>query len=80
MSPTNEIPMSKLTPRQCAMVLRIEAQDDEMERLMSMGVCAGRMVEAAQQGDPMIIKVFGTRLVPCFYVQCLRLEPSFVKG
>lgn len=40
----------------------VEASDDDMRRLMSMGICAGRRIELIQHGDPMIIKVFGSRL------------------
>ena len=33
-----------------------------MHRLMAMGVCAGRQVEVIKPGDPMILRVFGSRL------------------
>jgi len=56
------VPLHSLKPRQCGVVDHVEAQDDDIERLMAMGVCAGRTVELVQDGDPMIIKVYGTRV------------------
>jgi Fe2+ transport system protein FeoA len=41
---------------------RIEAEDDEMARLMAMGVCTGRTIEMVKSGDPLILKVFGSRI------------------
>lgn len=54
--------LDELAPHECAVVDHIEAPDDQMERLMSMGVCSGRMVELVMCGDPLILKVFGSRL------------------
>lgn len=57
-----EAPITQLPRHTCAVIVRIEAEDDDMRRLMSMGVCAGRKVEVAMCGDPMILRVFGTRI------------------
>ncbi len=46
----------------CAVVRHVEAEDDDMRRLMTLGICAGRRLELIQRGDPMILRVFGTRL------------------
>jgi len=54
--------LNELRPHQCALVDHIEAGDDESERLMTMGVCAGRMVEMVKAGDPLILRVFGSRI------------------
>lgn len=59
---TAPIPLDELKPHECGLVSEVGAQDDDLERLMAMGVCAGRTVELVQHGDPMIIKVYGTRL------------------
>jgi Fe2+ transport system protein FeoA len=56
------MPLDRLRPHQCAIVREIEGPDDDMERLMAMGVCAGRSVELVQTGDPLILKVFGSRI------------------
>ena len=54
--------LDQLRAHQCAIVNHIEAEDDEMDRLMSMGVCAGRTIEMIKAGDPLILKVFGSRI------------------
>jgi Fe2+ transport system protein FeoA len=33
-----------------------------MERLEVMGLCAGRTIEVVKRGDPMIVRVLGTRI------------------
>lgn len=61
----NEIPivcLNELMPHQCGVVHEVEAPDAEMERLMAMGVCGGRTIELVQIGDPLILKVYGTRV------------------
>ncbi len=60
---SGEIPLNQLKPHQCGVVSHLEAADDEdLARLMAMGVCAGRTVELVQTGDPLILKVYGTRV------------------
>jgi Fe2+ transport system protein FeoA len=54
--------LNDLQPHQCGVVVEVEAPDDELERLMAMGVCGGRTVELVQLGDPLILKVYGTRV------------------
>ncbi len=52
----------QLAPRQCGIVVRVEAPDSDLERLMAMGVCGGRTIELVRVGDPLILKVYGTRV------------------
>lgn len=40
----------------------IETDDEEMQRLKTLGVCLGRRVELVKAGDPLILKIFGSRL------------------
>ena len=54
--------LDEMAVHQSCVVQDIEAPDDEMERLMSMGVCRGRAITLIQRGDPLILKVFGSRL------------------
>ena len=54
--------LSELPPRHCGLVVDVSGEDDDHERLMAMGVCAGRSVEMVQRGDPLILKVYGTRV------------------
>lgn len=56
------VQLDQLKPKHCGVVLEVRADDDEHERLMAMGVCAGRTVELVQLGDPLIVKVYGTRV------------------
>jgi Fe2+ transport system protein FeoA len=51
-----------LPPRVCAVVRKIATDDEEMQRLKTLGVCLGRRVELVKIGDPLILKVFGSRL------------------
>jgi Fe2+ transport system protein FeoA len=51
-----------LPPRVCAVVRKIATDDEEMQRLKTLGVCLGRRVELVKLGDPLILKVFGSRL------------------
>jgi Fe2+ transport system protein FeoA len=54
--------LDEMDSHQVCVVHDIEAPDDDLERLMSMGVCRGRVVTLIQRGDPLILKVFGSRL------------------
>ncbi len=56
------IPLPKLAPMACAAVSRIDASDADIDRLKAMGVCIGRKVELVQAGDPLILRVLGSRL------------------
>ena len=54
--------MTSLMPGQRAVITRVDAGDQETERLMAMGICGGRTVQLVQVGDPLIMKVYGTRV------------------
>lgn len=56
------IRLDQLPPRVCAVVRNIETDDEEMQRLKTLGVCLGRRVELVKGGDPLILKIFGSRL------------------
>ncbi len=56
------IRLDQLPPRVCAVVRKIETDDEEMQRLKTLGVCLGRRVELVKAGDPLILKIFGSRL------------------
>jgi len=59
---TRILPLHTLTPGYCGMVKRIDSPDADSERLKAMGVCIGRKVEVLKPGDPLIIRVLGSRL------------------
>jgi Fe2+ transport system protein FeoA len=51
-----------LPPRTCAVVRSISTDDEDTQRLKTLGVCVGRRVEVVRQGNPLILKIFGSRL------------------
>jgi len=55
-------PLTDLLPHDCCIVMEVLAQDNDVQRLMSMGVCVGRTIEVVKNGDPLILKVFGSRI------------------
>ena len=57
-----EVCLDELPPQHCAFVRRIEAPDDDSARLMVLGICIGRRVQLIKRGDPMIVRVLGSRL------------------
>jgi Fe2+ transport system protein FeoA len=40
----------------------LEAASTDRDRLEAMGLCVGRTVEVVRAGDPMIVRVLGTRI------------------
>ena len=54
--------LDELPPKTCAVVRRISTDDEDMQRLKALGVCVGRRVELVRAGDPMSVKIFGSRL------------------
>ena len=54
--------LDELPPRVCAVVRSIATDDEETQRLKTLGVCLGRRVELVRAGNPLILKVFGSRL------------------
>ena len=54
--------LDKLPPRTCAVVRSVATDDEDTHRLKTLGVCVGRRVELVRAGNPLILKVFGSRL------------------
>ena len=54
--------LDRIEPGHCGIVCEFEAGEAEVEQLKSMGVCLGRRVMLVQAGDPLILKVMGTRI------------------
>jgi len=63
-SPTTAVEsrLDQLPPRQCAVVRRIETDGDDVQRLKTLGICVGRRLEVVRTGDPLIVRIFGSRL------------------
>jgi Fe2+ transport system protein FeoA len=73
---STEIPLPRIIEGQCGMVTAVDAGDAEVERLKSLGVCLGRKVMLVQAGDPLILKVLGSRIgVSARLASRVRVEP-----
>lgn len=44
------------------MVTEVELEGADAVRLQAMGICRGRRIELVKGGDPMIVRVLGTRV------------------
>lgn len=62
MSHCTTIKLVELELHKWGEIIDIHVPDQEKQRMMSMGVCPGRAVELVLRGDPLIIRVFGTRI------------------
>ena len=60
--PGDWLHLHQIQPEHCGLVAAVEADTDEIDRLKSMGVCVGRRLMLVRAGDPMIVKVLGTRI------------------
>lgn len=56
------IRLNDLPPNVCGIVRHIETDDEETQRLKTLGICVGRRVELVRGGDPLVLKIFGSRL------------------
>ncbi len=54
--------LNQLQPKTCAVVRQIESQSEDIQRLKTLGICLGRRVEVVKCGDPLIVRVFGSRI------------------
>jgi Fe2+ transport system protein FeoA len=60
--PSEAIGLDRLEPGQCGTVVAVDSREAEADRLMAMGVCTGRRVMLIQRGDPLVLKVLGSRI------------------
>jgi len=54
--------LSDIEPGQMAVVLDLDVAAEESDRLKAMGLCAGRRLQLIKRGDPLIVRVVGTRI------------------
>ena len=54
--------LDELPPHVCAVVRSVATDDEDTQRLKTLGVCLGRRVELVRAGNPLILKIFGSRL------------------
>lgn len=60
--PAALVRLDELPVRVCAVVRRVDTDDEDTNRLKTLGICLGRRVELMRVGDPLILKIFGSRL------------------
>jgi Fe2+ transport system protein FeoA len=60
--PAATVRLDELPPHVCAVVRSVEMDDEDTHRLKTLGVCVGRRVELVRAGNPLILKIFGSRL------------------
>lgn len=55
-------PLIDLPRGQCAVVHQVHLDENNDKRLRTLGICPGRRVWMVRRGDPMVVKVMGTRI------------------
>ncbi len=56
------IQLDNLQLGQCGLIQQLDLSDSEDKRLRTMGICPGRRAWLVRRGDPMILKIMGTRI------------------
>lgn len=56
------LPLPRIAPGSQVRVAEIDADGEDIGRLMAMGVCVGRLVELVRPGDPLILRVYASRI------------------
>jgi Fe2+ transport system protein FeoA len=60
--PANSQSLSQLSAGAAAVVSEVRGAASDVSRLQALGVCQGRRVEMMQAGDPMIVRVVGSKV------------------
>ncbi len=55
-------PLSTLPPMKVAVIERVDEEHDHADRLKALGLCVGRKLQVVKTGDPLIVRVLGSRL------------------
>ena len=55
-------PLPELEPGCVARIAEFDVEPADATRLKAMGICVGRQVQLVQAGDPLIVRVLGTRV------------------
>jgi Fe2+ transport system protein FeoA len=61
-SPVISSSLDRLKPGRCGTVREVQAGEEEIDRLKAMGICQGRKVMLVRAGDPLILRVLGSRI------------------
>ena len=60
--PVSLVRLDELPPRTTAQTRGVTTDDEDTQRLKTLGVCVGRRLELVRAGNPLILKIFGSRL------------------
>ena len=56
------ISLAAAWPSQVVVVVAVDVPNDDSARLKALGICVGRKVQIVKRGDPLIVRVVGTRI------------------
>jgi len=59
---TEAIPIDRLQPLKIGWVVDVQGGDGDADRLKRMGICVGRQIQLVKAGNPLILRVHGSRL------------------
>lgn len=45
-----------------ARIVELQVENEDATRLKALGLCAGRQVQLLRSGDPLIVRILGTRV------------------
>jgi Fe2+ transport system protein FeoA len=54
--------LDRLPAQACGVIESLEERNGDLDRLKELGLCVGRRIEVLHRGDPMIVRIFGSRL------------------
>ncbi len=60
--PTSYFPLAKAQLGATLMVAQVTIDGVDADRLQAMGLCRGRRIELVKAGDPLIVRVLGSRV------------------
>ena len=59
---SHRITLDELAKGQCGVVCDLDLAEGDDNRLRALGICPGRRVWLVRPGDPMVVRVMGSRL------------------
>ncbi len=60
--PSDPLLLPQLPPDAVARVTELMVDGEDATRLKAMGVCIGRQIQLVKAGDPLIVRILGTRV------------------
>lgn len=60
--PAPHTSLAAMGQMQVGVVVDVQADDVDAARLKALGICQGRRIQLVKSGDPLILRVLGTRV------------------